>query len=402
MRLAIYAIHPIMYQTPIFAALQARIQERRLPIEMRVFFGDNLSLREVYFSEISSVFRPDTPSLLTGYDYRFLPNLAQDARAGFFSRINPAIVGEIRSWQPDFVLIHGYESLTAWLALVAAKLHGAKVVWRGEALPRPHQHWLKKAIKRVAIGTFLRCCDAWLYSCSGNKSYIQEMVGRRVAKKPLLAIPCAVDNAYFGAQYNQLRTRRSELRDNLGIAPEDFCVIFCARLTERKRPRDLLRALQTLPPNFIALFVGDGPEKAHLQELAAALNVRALFTGFKNQSEVSAFYAAADAAAVISEYDPSPKAMNEAMNFALPIITTQGVGTALDLVQPNKNGFIIDIGDVSALREALATLECDRVRAEAMGRKSAQIVKAWDYDSNVDGIMDALDLLSRRAHLNAA
>ena len=48
-RLAIYAIHPIMYQTPIFRELTHQLAEQQLPIEVQVLFGDDLSLRPVYY-----------------------------------------------------------------------------------------------------------------------------------------------------------------------------------------------------------------------------------------------------------------------------------------------------------------------------------------------------------------
>ena len=61
-KLAIYALHPIMYQTPIFAKLES--ESKNLNLESTVLFGDDLSLREVFYEEINTVFKPDTPFLL--------------------------------------------------------------------------------------------------------------------------------------------------------------------------------------------------------------------------------------------------------------------------------------------------------------------------------------------------
>ena len=46
--MAIYAIHLIMYQTPIFKALNDYISDHGLSLEVDAYFGDDLSLKEVF------------------------------------------------------------------------------------------------------------------------------------------------------------------------------------------------------------------------------------------------------------------------------------------------------------------------------------------------------------------
>ena len=45
----IYSLHPITYQTPIFESLYERIEKNGLDIDIEVLFGDDLSLREVFY-----------------------------------------------------------------------------------------------------------------------------------------------------------------------------------------------------------------------------------------------------------------------------------------------------------------------------------------------------------------
>ena len=44
----------------------------------------------------------------------------------------------------------------------------------------------------------------------------------------------------------------------------------------------------------------------------------------------------------MSDYDPSPKTLNEAMNFGLPCIVSDNVGTAKDLIKNGINGYILN------------------------------------------------------------
>lgn len=387
--LAIYAIHPIMYQVPIFSALEKRIANHDLNMDTFVLFGDDLSLRDVFFEETQVTFRPDTPNLLNGYKYIFLKNYAKDSRSGFFSRMNFGIFRELVKLRTDVLLVHGYESLTSWLAVFGAKLLGKRVVWRGEAVSRESQSWSKRWLKRILLGTFFKCCDAVMYSCSGNKSYLEAF---GVSPSKMFFIPCAVDNKFFVEEFQRLSPQRDEIRSSLGIEKDDFVVLFCARFTERKRPMDLIAALAALNnPRMVALFVGDGPVRQQMELAVKESNIRAHFAGFKNQSEVGRYYSISDAATVISAHDPSPKAMNEAMNFALPIIATDAVGTVPDLVRDGENGFVIEVGDVSALANSLRKLVDDPKLTRYMGKCSQSLVADWNYEKDVDGILAAVD-----------
>jgi glycosyltransferase involved in cell wall biosynthesis len=367
--------------------LEKRIASHGLNMDAVVLFGDDLSLRDVFFEETQVTFRPDTPNLLDGYKYIFLKNYAKDSRSGFFSRMNFGIFRELVKLRTDVLLVHGYESMTSWLAVFGAKLLGKKVIWRGEAVPRESQRWSKRLLKRILLGTFFKCCDAVMYSCSGNKSYLE---GFGVSPSKMFFIPCAVDNKFFAEEFQRLSPQRDEIRSSLSIEKDDFVVLFCARFTERKRPMDLIAALAALKnPRMVALFVGDGPVRKQMELAVKESNIRAHFAGFKNQSEVGRYYCISDAATVISAHDPSPKAMNEAMNFALPIIATDAVGTVPDLVRDGENGFVIEVGDVMQLAHRLEELEQNRMLTTLMGNLSREMVAEWNYDKDVDGIIFA-------------
>lgn len=386
---AIYAIHPIMYQVPIFASLERRIRSSNLNLESIVLYGDDLSLREVFFEETQVIFKPDTPYLLNGYRYRFLKNYAWDSRSGFLSRINPGLIRELRSGAVSILLVHGYESLTSWFAVFGAKLMGVKVIWRGEAVRRTGQGIWKRWAKKLALGALFKSCDAVIYSCSGNKEYLMDF---GIPETRMFPIPCAVDNDFFSGEYQRLLPMREQLRQSIGISREDFVVLFCARFTKRKRPMDLIEALGILnQQRIVALFVGDGPERRALEDRARKSGIRAIFVGFKNQSEVSQYYCMSDVATVISAHDPSPKALNEAMNFALPIIATDVVGTVPDLVQHGENGFVVPVGQVDQLVFVLQQLVENPALVRSMGVCSGKIVAEWNYEKDVDGILAAIE-----------
>jgi glycosyltransferase involved in cell wall biosynthesis len=394
-KLAVYAIHPIMYQTPIFKELENYVNSNDLDLDVTILYGDDLSLNEVYYEETNVTFKPDVPFLMDGYKYKFLKNYAKDPRRGFFSRINPSIFKEVRREKYNAIVIHGYESLTAWLAFLSAKISNSKIIWRGESVLRgvESSSSTKQKIKRFILKMLFNNCDAIMYSCSGNKEYLK-FYG--VEDSKLFFIPCAVNNDFFQNERKKYAHNIGDVKDELKIDHNDMIILFSARFTMRKRPLDLLKALTQIDnKNITVIFVGDGLERKTMEDFSKEHGIKAVFTGFKNQSEISKYYTISDIDAVISDYDPSPKSMNEAMNFGMPIIVTEVVGTAHDLVKDNVNGYVIKVGDITTMAQKIDFFNKNRIKIKEMGKESLKIIEQWNYKKDVEGIMEAYKYASR-------
>ncbi len=59
-----------------------------------------------------------------------------------------------------------------------------------------------------------------------------------------------------------------------------------------------------------------------MKKLVNKYAIKAVFTGLVGQKELPKYYGIADLYAIISDYDASPKSLNEALNFELPILVT--------------------------------------------------------------------------------
>jgi glycosyltransferase involved in cell wall biosynthesis len=380
-KLAVYAMHPIQYQAPIFRELAMAAE-----LETTVLYADTLSLDEEYIDEFKTVISWDVP-LLEGYNYLFFRNYTKKRLGGFFSRINPGMFTHILVSRYDAVLIHGYQTFSAWLVFLAAKLAGTKVIVRGEAIPKEGRRSWKVRLASRAARFFLAFSDAVMYSCSGNKEYWKELA---VPEEKMFFIPCAVDNEFFRREKEHHLPQRGLMRRDFGIGPDDFVVLFLARFTERKRPLDLIEAVARIEhENIVILFIGDGPEREAMERAVKQHGIRAVFTGFVNQRVLPRYITLADIFVVISSYDASPKALNEALNFSIPIISTERVGTARDLVQEGGNGFVVKVGDQGAIARGIDFLNRDREQARKMGVMSANIVASWSLKNDVKGVLEA-------------
>ena len=383
-RLAVFAPHPVQYHAGIYREL-AKLED----VDTTVFYEDRVGLEPVYVKEFNTTIQWDI-DLLGGYKHQFLKNYARNSEGGFFARINPGVIPVILKGNYDAVLLQSYCRLTDWLVFAASKSRGKPLLFRGEATLRPRRARvsMRSRLKSRFLSRFLRRCNVVLYSCIGNREYYTHY---GVPDEQMRLIPCAVDNDFFQRERCKLETERPAIREKLGIASTDFVIVFAAQMTPRKCPSDLIEAASRIDHGHVVLlFIGDGPERERLESLSHERGVHAVFTGFVNQGEISRFYAVGDLFAMLSAYDASPKALNEAMNFSMPVISTTMPGTAYDLVKPDQNGFLIEVGDVGALAEKIDWLNRNRAEAAEMGRRSLEIVKGWNFEADAQAIREAI------------
>jgi glycosyltransferase involved in cell wall biosynthesis len=391
-KLAIVDRHPVGYKVGIWKTLEAKNN-----INFDVIFLDNIGLKEYYDNEFKLYRKSEDNDDIKGYKHKLLKNHSiWNTYSGFLSRINLELIPEILKNNYHIFLIHGYDNFSMWLTLLLSKLIGKKIIWRGEAVFQGNENnnTLKNKIKKIILNFFFNRCDVVMYSCTGNKDYLK-FYG--VDEKKLFPIPCAVDNTFFLKEKERLKDSLISIREELSIPIDDFVILFSARFTTRKRPFDLLNAINKIEhSNITILFVGDGLEKKNMEAYVENTDIKANFVGFQNRSTITKFYAISDLGIVISDYDPSPKAMNEIMNFNMPIITTNVVGTAYDLVEDGKNGFIVNVGDVEQISKKIDYLNKNRDISKNMGNKSLDIVSNWNYDKDVEGIENAIQFINTR------
>lgn len=378
---------PVYYHTPIYCEVA-----RNKDLDFEVLFFDDIGIRPMVEKEFGNVSRSwSEVDLLKGYKYRFITNLMKHNNdKGFFNLVNPGIIRILYKERPDIVMIQGYATLSDWLAFFTARFLKIRIIFRGEATLRGNKgKSLKSKLKEVFLRWWLKQCDVVMYSCIGNKEYWKYY---GVSEDKMLPIPCAVDNDFFRNEREKYIGKENDIKKELEIAEGDLVILFSARFTTRKRPLDLLKAIKSIEHSDITvLFVGDGPERKNMEKFVKENDLKAVFVGFKNQTEIPKYYSTADIDIVVSDYDPSPKAMNEAMNFELPIIVTDIVGTAYDLVKDGENGFIVNVGDIDTIAQKIDFLNKNRDIIKQMGKKSLEIVDEWTFEKDAYYVNEAIN-----------
>ena len=169
---------------------------------------------------------------------------------------------------------------------------------------------------------------------------------------------------------------RDEERRRLGIPGGKFVVGWFGRMTAVKRTDDLLTTLAGLRErgvDALLLLVGDGADRALLEQRAHDLGIArsCLFLGY--QEDVARWYAVCDAVVLTSANEGTPVTIIEALAAAKPVVSTN-VGGVGDVVDEGETGFLVRRGDTHALAERLAVLAREPERAKRMGEAGRKLV----------------------------
>ncbi|MCC7550974.1 MAG: glycosyltransferase family 4 protein [Methanobacterium sp.] len=192
--------------------------------------------------------------------------------------------------------------------------------------------------------------------------------------------------------------KTAQLKEKMNLKNKKI-VLYVGRLIKRKGIQYLLSALSQLEnEDLVLLIVGSGEYetelKSRVQELGLADKV--IFTGNIPQENLVFYYLMSDLVVVPSiTYgigDPWVLVLNEAMYFKKPVIATEAVGAACDMIKDNENGFIVPEKDADALAQSMVKILEDNDLKLEMGQKSYEIIQnKFRYHNMVNGFKQAVE-----------
>ena len=327
-RVLAVAAHPVQYMAPIF-----RRMANHPSFDLHVSYCSLRGAATAHDPEFITNIKWDVP-LLDGYSWSHVPNRGAGTQS-FVGLSNSGLWNLIRAGNFDAILCFtGYRRATFWIALLAAKSSKTAFLFGTDATtlaPRDGRDW-KVTLKRIFWPHLYRLADQVIVPSSESFNL---MLSLDLPPERVTLTPYSVDNDKI---QQSSRVDRVATRAVWGASPNHAVILFCAKLQHWKRPDDLLRAFAKADvQNALLIFVGDGPLRPQLESEATALGVasRVRFLGFVNQSQLPAVYASADLMVLPSEYEPFAVVVNEAMCCACPVVASDHVGSAHDLVVPD-------------------------------------------------------------------
>ena len=389
-RVLALASHPVQYMSPILRRMAAQPQ-----LDLHVAYCSLRGAESGYDPEFGATVRWDTP-LLEGYQWVHLPNRGSGSES-FFGLCNTGVWKLIREGGFDAILCFtGYRCATFWIAWLAASLSQTVFLFGTDAVtlsPRDGRSW-KIAPKKLFWPWLFRLADQVIVPSSGSRDL---MLSLRVPADHITLTPYSVDNDWWIEQ--AAKVDRHAVRAEWGVSAADAVVLFCAKLQPWKRPLDVLRAFAKADiAKAQLIFAGEGPLRAQLETEAASLGIanRVRFLGFVNQTQLPAIYTSADLMVLSSEYDAFAVVVNEAMCCGCPVIASDKVGAARDLVAPIAPEFVYPCGDIDALAQAFRSALSDRSRLASLAAAASERIARWSPKENIAGTIEAIRIAVSR------
>lgn len=218
----------------------------------------------------------------------------------------------------------------------------------------------------------------------------RQVVGRGIAPERVITIPNAIDPEQFRGEISGAAVRSRYGLDGVRVVgftgaffPWHGVGFFL----------DVLRELVREIPDTAALLVGDGPERAALEERVreSGLESRVRFAGWVGHENLPAHVAAFDIAVMpdSNEYG-SPMKIYEYMAMGKPVVAPR-LGPLEDGIVDGETGILFPRRDAAALRAALEKLlGDDRLRAGMGARARDHVLAKHTWDRNAARILEVL------------
>ena len=286
------------------------------------------------------------------------------------------------------ILIANFPTWDSLLEFLISKVRRRRLIFWCEEWHQPKT--LTRKLVTPILKTIVKHCDAMVVCGSAQRAHMLSYGARQ--GKVFLAPNASLVDTQGGVQRNY--DIESEVKGKKVI-------LYLGRLVRYKGADHLIRAFARIEKerkDVILLIGGDGDFKGELQGLCRQLslgNVR--FLGAVALKDRAYYYEMCHVFVLPSIWQPDyceawGLTLNEAMSFRKPIVATDAVGAAFDLIKDGVNGFIVGNGDIDALYEAMQRIISDPELERSMGLESKRIVeKGFTYEHMFKGFEEAIE-----------
>jgi 1,2-diacylglycerol 3-alpha-glucosyltransferase len=292
--------------------------------------------------------------------------------AGFYQALaNPfRIMKLIRERQFDIIHFHYLSTMMLVVAAVSKNLDLQKIYTYHMSEKVITQPWFMRPFRKligIGIVHFANSMNAVISPSTSLKS---QLLSQGI-KSPIHFISNPLTQEFF------------QQKEYKHIKESPFQILYAGRLNTEKNIPLLLNAfakhLQDYPQSTLWI-AGKGDQEVALKQLTESLKIKnqVQFLGFKTHTELASYYGSCNTFVLPSIEETQGMVVMEAMSFAKPVIVTQEIVSALELVDPDGNGYIVDAFNPDDLTTQLNLLASCGETQKRLGTQSLLKVKAYD------------------------
>jgi glycosyltransferase involved in cell wall biosynthesis len=355
---------------------------RRAELDLTVYYCARTAVHQNWAPTLA----PETFVFLDGWSF----HLGQERPV----HVNPGVLKELTGNSHDLIVTGGYSQPTTMAALLWAKSRRLPYGLRSESnllLPRGK---VKRRLKQQLLKPLLKDASVAFAIGSLSREYLKRY---GVPEARIFTYPNTPDVEFISSRTDRYRADKDQLRQELGIVASKV-ILFVGKLVKRKRPQVLVQALHQLETDSTTssdlqlIIIGEGPERGNLLRTVRELGTdRVSLLGYRKPADILKYYAISDLFVLPSAYETWGVVVNEAMASRLPVVVTEQVGAAADVVERGMNGYVVPVDDAEALCHAMKLILMDSKLQQRMGRRSFEIIREWNYDRGVRNFLAGVE-----------
>ena len=314
--------------------------------------------------------------------------------------ISLGVFGALAASRPEVVVVSGWSTFASQAAAAWCRARGVPYVLLVESNERDTRRGWRRAVKGVVVPPLLRRAAEVLVV---GRLARESVIARGVGPERVSLFADTIDVHHFEKERERLEEQRGALRGEADLGPDDVAVLSVARLAPEKGLDTLVRAVSLADdPRLVLVLAGSGDERERLEQLAAELDVRLRFLPDVPWEHIVERFAIADVFALLSRHEPWGVVVNEAAACGLPLVVSDRVGAAFDLVVDGRNGALVPADDPEAAGLAIRTLAADPEWRRAAGQASREIMRDWGYEPSIENLVRVARRVAGRQASNAS
>jgi glycosyltransferase involved in cell wall biosynthesis len=308
--------------------------------------------------------------------------------------VSLGVFEQLRRSRPDVVVVSGWSTFASQAAAEWCRRHRVPYVLLVESNERDARPGWRRAVKGAVVPRMVSGAAEVLVV---GRLAREAMLARGVPPERISLFADTIDAGHFGREADRLAARRDELRAEACVGPDDVAVLCVARLAPEKGQDTLVRAVaEAGDPRLVLLLAGSGDERESLVALAEELGVRLLLLPDVPWQRIVERFVVADVFALLSRHEPWGVVVNEAAACGLPLVLSDRVGAAFDLLEDRRNGALVPVEDHVAAGAAIRELAADPERRRSAGEASRAIMRDWGYEPSIENLIRVAERVAGR------
>lgn len=356
---------------------------------LKKVINDELSFKVLYLAETENIreWKIDKRGIKFPYEVLF---------KGSINTVNAIkmadkIYKKMNCYNPEIIIIGGYNYFAYWAALIWVKIHKKKIaiIIESHYLDKPRTI-IKENIKKL----FVSSCDVVFVSGKRHKEYVINL-GLHAEKIYIIKGVGGVNISLLNQRkIKRFKANKIKLCKEMNMPCKNY-FLFVGRFSPEKNIIYLLECFGKLQEEGLEewglILVGNGPQKKEIESFINKNKIKnVVLPGFVQKEEIPFYYAISNIFVLPSISEPWGLVVNEAIACGLPVLVSNRCGCYPDIVHDGENGFSFNPFNEKELIKFMKNITRGKYNLEIMSKASLKIIKDYTPEKSSEIIKNAI------------